>query len=61
MNFNESTVDDASLDRFEVLGYPVAHGPHLATLRETLLPKLLSGELKVNGVRAEGVADRMSA
>ena len=33
----------------------------LATLRDTLLPKLLSGELKVNGVRAEGVADRMSA
>jgi type I restriction enzyme, S subunit len=33
----------------------------LATLRDTLLPKLLSGELKVGGLSADGVADQMSA
>jgi type I restriction enzyme S subunit len=33
----------------------------LATLRDTLLPKLLSGELKVGGVRTDAVADRMPA
>ena len=33
----------------------------LATLRDTLLPKLLSGELKVSGLSAEAVADQMPA
>ena len=85
MSLNESIVEDAALEWFEVLGYAVGHGPQLApgepaaergsfsevvlvgrlreairrlnpaippsrtlaTLRDTLLPKLLSGELSV--------------
>ena len=64
MTVNESTVEDAALEWFEGLGYAVGHGatfvrlrcakPHLhqsrtlATLRDTPLPKLLSGELPAN-------------
>ena len=33
----------------------------LATLRDTLLPKLLSGELKVSGLSAEALSDRIPA
>jgi hypothetical protein len=48
---NESIVEDAALTWCGGLGYAVGHGPHrsrtLATLRDTLLPKLLSGEMRV--------------
>jgi hypothetical protein len=53
MSLNESIVEDAALEWFGKPGYAVGHGPHfhqsrtLATLRDTLLPKLLSGELSV--------------
>jgi hypothetical protein len=53
MSLNESIVEDAALEWFGELGYSVGHGPHfrqfrtLARLRDTLLPKLLSGELSV--------------
>ena len=51
MSLNESIVEDAALEWFGELGYAVGHGPHqsrtLATLRDTLPPKLLSGELGV--------------
>lgn len=30
MSFNESTVEDATLEWLEARGYAVAHGPHLA-------------------------------
>lgn len=30
MNFNESTVENATLEWFHNLGYSVAHGPNLA-------------------------------
>ena len=51
MSLNESIVEDAALEWFGAMGYAIGHGPHqprtLATLRDTLLPKLLSGELRV--------------
>ncbi len=53
MNLKESIVEDAALEWFGELGYAIGHGPPqsrtLATLRDTLLPKLLSGELRVEG------------
>ena len=61
MSLNESTVEDAALECFRrrqnhggrvgALDYAFGHGPlpsrTLATLRDTLLPKLLSGQLQV--------------
>ena len=53
MSLNEAIVEDAALTWFGELGYAVGHGPHpsrtLATLRDTLLPKLLSGEVERGG------------
>ena len=49
MSLTESIVEDAALTWFGELGYAMGHGQHasrtLATLRDTLLPKLLSGEV----------------
>jgi hypothetical protein len=49
MRGSESIVEDAALEWFGELRYAIGHWPHqyhtLATLREALLPKLLSGEL----------------
>jgi len=47
MTLNESIIEDATLTWFGELGYTVGHGPHLANLRDTLLLKLLSGELSM--------------
>jgi len=53
VSLNESIVEDAALECFGELGYAVGHGAHksrtLATLRDTLLPKSLDGELSVAG------------
>jgi hypothetical protein len=53
----ESIVEQATLTWVESLSYVVRHGPDLAsegitrsTLRDTLLPKLLSGEIRVKNV-----------
>lgn len=54
MSLNECTVDVGAFEWFEALGYAVAYGP-----RHTLLPKLLSGELKVSGLNPDASADRM--
>lgn len=50
----ESVVEDAALAWLESLGYTVRHGPEIASegitlvaLRDTLLSKLLSGELQL--------------
>jgi hypothetical protein len=63
MSFTESIVEDATLDWFAELGYTIAHGPDLApgegaserttcgsVPRDTLLPKLLSGVVRVKEV-----------
>ena len=51
MNLTESIVEDAALTWFGELGYAMGHGQHasrtLATLRDALLPKLLSGDLSI--------------
>ena len=53
MSLNESIVGEAALEWFGELGYAFGRSPHqsrtLATLRGTLLPKLLRGELSVAG------------
>lgn len=53
-------IEDAAFARLESLGYVVKPGPEIASgesaaerqdygrLRDTLLPKLISGELRVN-------------
>lgn len=46
---NESIVEDAALAWLGALGYAIVHAPQIVTLRDTLLPKLLSGELRVEG------------
>ena len=48
----ESVVEDAALAWLESLGWQVLYGPDIApetpfTERDTLLPKLISGELRV--------------
>lgn len=62
--FTESVVEEAALAWLESLGYAVLHGPDIAAgepaaerrdygrLRDTLLPKLISGELRVNRFEA---------
>ena len=52
MSRNESIVEDAALERFEAQRCEFKEAANnfsstLATLRDTLLPKLLSGELSV--------------
>jgi len=52
----ESTVEDAALSWLETLGWSVKHGPEiartLAALRDALLPKLISGALRVADAEA---------
>ena len=50
MILNAFIIQDAARGWFGKLGYAVGYGPQsrtLADLRDTLLPKLLSGELSV--------------
>jgi type I restriction enzyme S subunit len=48
-NLTESIVEDAVLAWLESLGWAVkVESRTLAALRNTLLPKLISGELRVN-------------
>ena len=47
MSLNEFIVKAAVLTWFGELDYTIGRSPHLATLRDTLLPKLLSGELSM--------------
>lgn len=51
MSINQSIAEDSALTLFGELGYAIGHGPHpsptLATLRDSLLPELLNGELCV--------------
>lgn len=65
LTLNESTVEVAALAWLESLGYAVLHGPDIAAgepaaqrqdynrLRDTLLPKLISGELRVSEAEVE--------
>lgn len=52
IRLNESHIENATLDWFGELDYAIGQGPKQsrarASLRDTLLPKLLSGELTVN-------------
>ncbi len=50
MSLNESHVEAAALDWFQELGYAIAHGPRLSTQHDTLLSKLLSGELRLEEI-----------
>lgn len=47
MAFTEPIVEDAALTWFGEQGYAIGHGPQIVTLRDTLSPKLISGELRV--------------
>lgn len=49
MSLNESIVEDAALPWFGDLGYSCLAAEALTTLHDTLLPKLLSAELSVDG------------
>ncbi|OFZ68922.1 MAG: hypothetical protein A2V79_03795 [Betaproteobacteria bacterium RBG_16_56_24] len=49
-SLNESIVEDAALAWFEELGYPIDYGRQIVTLRDALLPKLLSEKLRTAGV-----------
>ena len=60
--FAESTIEEASIEWLKDLGYIYAFGPEitfdssvskLASLRVTLLPKLMSGEVRVKDVERE--------
>ena len=54
MSLNESIIEDATLIWFGELGYAVwqlVSAISYRTLRDTLLPKLLSGELSVDPLR----------
>jgi len=50
--FTESIIEQAALDWLKAIGWETVFGPDiapdmLAVLRDTLLPKLISGELRV--------------
>ena len=50
----ESTVESAPLEWPATLGWQTAHGPDIApdtpkAERDTMLPKLVSGQIKVDG------------
>jgi hypothetical protein len=55
--FAESTIEQAAIDWLKSLGYTYAFGPDLAfdggcklaSLRDSLLPKYMRGEVRVNG------------
>lgn len=60
--FTESTIEQAAIDWLKDLGYSYAFGPEiafdgivhaLASLRDTLLPKLMRGEVRVKDVERE--------
>jgi hypothetical protein len=58
--FTESIVEDVALARLEALGYAVLYGPDIVAdvvLRDTLLPKLISGKLRVNDAECVAVED----
>ena len=51
---SEADVEQVALDWLAALGWQVAHGPDIApytlgTRRDALLPKLVSGEMRVGG------------
>jgi hypothetical protein len=53
-SFTESTIEQAALDWLASLGYTlvyggdIGHGNTLASLRDSLLPKLTRGEVRVS-------------
>ena len=59
MTFTESIIEQTTIDWLKDLGYSYAFGPEiafdsfvgmLASLRDTLLPKLMRGEVRVKDV-----------
>lgn len=52
MSFTKSLVEDAALAWLESLGWSVkVESCRLAACRDTLLPKLISGELRIKDAR----------
>ena len=54
--FSESIIEQAALDWLKAIGWETVFGPDiapdmLAVLRDTLLPKLISGELRIKDLK----------
>ncbi|WP_114984525.1 hypothetical protein [Cyclonatronum proteinivorum] len=51
----EHTIEDFAIKLLEQLGYEYVYAPGIAltVLRDTLLPKLMSGEVRVGEIEAE--------
>ena len=54
MSLNESIVEEAALKWFEILGYSIGHGPHLA-LGEPAAERNSFGELVLAGRLREAI------
>ena len=57
-SINESIVEDAALSWFGELCYVIDYGSQIVILRDSLLPKLLSGELGVANERMASVESK---